>query len=149
MLDCRLDDRTRPGAEVDGSQGQAVQAQDQAALTTRCSVPRPGSLGAKLLEVRKLDGAARRHGEAEFVRGARGFVCRMVRFWVRDDVDRRDLEQDATVGLLVAMRTWDPALSPSFAHFAMWKVRGELARQVRASKLVRGVDAFRFEELEA
>lgn len=100
--------------------------------------PRPGSLGHKILELRKLSGAARRQAEAAFIAAADGFVRRIAGFSRGDDIDDDDRMQAARLGLVLAMQGYDPGVCICFDRFARWKVRGEVARALRDARVVRG-----------
>lgn len=62
------------------------------------------------------------------VRGARKFL--------RDGVDRRDLEQVAAIGLIKATDRFDPALGTPFEAYAWMLVIGELMHYVRDTERV-------------
>ncbi len=62
------------------------------------------------------------------VRGARKFM--------RDGVDRRDLEQVAAIGLIKATDRFDPKIGTPFEAYAWMLVLGELMHYVRDSERV-------------
>ncbi|HTZ55222.1 MAG TPA: sigma-70 family RNA polymerase sigma factor [Candidatus Acidoferrum sp.] len=65
------------------------------------------------------------------------YLCsRGARKFMRDGVDRRDLEQVAAIGLIKATDRFDPALGTPFEAYAWMLVLGELMHYVRDSERV-------------
>ncbi|HEX8806545.1 MAG TPA: sigma-70 family RNA polymerase sigma factor [Candidatus Aquilonibacter sp.] len=65
------------------------------------------------------------------------YLCtRGARKFMRDGVDRRDLEQVAAIGLIKATDRFDPSLGTPFEAYAWMLVLGELMHYVRDSERV-------------
>lgn len=113
----------------------------------RVQVVKAGSLGGKLLALRKLVGKARAQATEAFMRDAKPLLDGVL-YRIRDASvdDLNDCLQDAHVGLLIAMAEWDPSLCASFAYFAKWKIWGTVRTGMRESRLVRGAHPNQFEE---
>ena len=63
------------------------------------------------------------------------YLCtRGARKFMRDGVDRRDLEQVAAIGLIKAADRFDPAIGTPFEAYAWMLVLGELMHYVRDSE---------------
>ncbi|HUA09692.1 MAG TPA: sigma-70 family RNA polymerase sigma factor [Candidatus Acidoferrales bacterium] len=63
------------------------------------------------------------------------YLCtRGARKFMRDGVDRRDLEQVAAIGLIKATDRFDPAIGTPFEAYAWMLVLGELMHYVRDSE---------------
>jgi len=65
------------------------------------------------------------------------YLCaRGARKFMRDGVDRRDLEQVAAIGLIKATDRFDPSIGTQFEAYAWMLVLGELMHYVRDSERV-------------
>lgn len=113
------------------------------------SSPPPGSLGSKVLHLRELKGPERERATAQFLSDAAGFIRAAVRRFAGDDVDGDELRSAAVTGLLEAVASYRPEAG-RFDQHARWAMRGQLARVLRASRLVRGPKhKYKFRSIDA
>lgn len=92
------------------------------------------TLESKLLALRA---APSKEAEAAFIVEARPFLRSVCRWYRGPDLADEDLEAEAELALVEAMREWKPGGRP-FDTFARWGVRFALAKLLRSSRMIRG-----------
>lgn len=109
------------------------------AIKVRRAAPRPRlTLGDKVLALRQLRGGARARAEAQFLQDAEPFVRRCAAWYRGPDLDEDDLMATARLAVWSCVVDWDERRGAPFDTWARWKVRTELGRLLRGSRLVRG-----------
>jgi DNA-directed RNA polymerase specialized sigma24 family protein len=84
-----------------------------------------------------LRAAPSKEAEAAFIVEARPFLRSVCRWYRGPDLADEDLEAEAELALVEAMREWKPGGRP-FDTFARWGVRFALAKLLRSSRMIRG-----------
>jgi DNA-directed RNA polymerase specialized sigma24 family protein len=92
------------------------------------------TLESKLLALRA---SPSKEAEAAFIIEARPFLRSVCRWYRGPDLADEDLEAEAELALVEAMREWKPGGRP-FDTFARWGVRFALAKLLRSSRMIRG-----------
>ena len=92
------------------------------------------TLESKLLALRA---SPSKEAEAAFIVEARPFLRSVCRWYRGPDLADEDLEAEAELALVEAMREWKPGGRP-FDTFARWGVRFALAKLLRSSRMIRG-----------
>lgn len=101
--------------------------------------PRPAiTLGDKVLQLRQLSGTARARAEAQFLKDAEPFIRRCAAWYFGNDLDEDDVIVAAQLAVWSCVLDWDEALGAPFDTWARWKIRTDLGRMLRGSRIVRG-----------
>ena len=98
------------------------------------------TLESKLIALRAATAEGSRErsrAEAAFIVEARPFLRSVCRWYRGPDLADEDLEAEAELALVEAMREWKPGGRP-FDTFARWGVRFALAKLLRSSRMIRG-----------
>ena len=110
-----------------------------AAIKLRRAAPRPKvTLGDKVLALRQLRGGARARAEAQFLKDAEPFIRRCAAWYFGPDLDHDDVMATARLAVWSCVLDWDERLGAPFDTWARWKVRTELGKLLRGSRMVRG-----------
>lgn len=109
------------------------------AIKNRRPAPRPAqTLGDKVLALRQLTGSARTRAEAQFLKDAEPFIRSCAAWYFGPDLDHDDVMATARLAVWSCVLDWDAALGSPFDTWCRWRIRTELGKLLRGSRLVRG-----------
>lgn len=121
-------DRHKPRRDADGIWRRRSSAAPAVTLESKlCALREATAEGSR----------ERLRAEAEFIVEARPFLRSVCRWYRGPDLADEDLEAEAELALVEAMREWKPGGRP-FDTFARWGVRFALAKLLRSSRMIRG-----------